>query len=229
MENGLTRAITLTALACLLIAGAAAAGILAHDALPQPSPQVAAAPLAIPEVSNKTAKTDRLPVAATLALAAFEPQHPPAADATRSLRLAFASTTGGIEPAPPAVAAPASPPEAAKPRQLAKPAPPAQKPYTLLSDPQIATIKERLRLSPDQESYWPAVETALRAVARKIHATRQASPHATGAPPIDPDSAEVQQLKSAAMPLLFQLREDQKREVRTLARLIGLERVASMI
>jgi len=41
--------------------------------------------------------------------------------------------------------------------------------------------------------------------------------------------AEVQQLKSAAMPLLFQLREDQKREVRTLARLIGLEQVASQI
>jgi ABC-type transporter Mla MlaB component len=65
-------------------------------------------------------------------------------------------------------------------------------------------------------------------VARKINATRQADPHATGAP-IDPDAAEVQQLKSAAMPLLFQLREDQKQEVRTLARLIGLEQVASQI
>jgi hypothetical protein len=29
--------------------------------------------------------------------------------------------------------------------------------------------------------------------------------------------------------LLFQLREDQKQEVRTLARIIGLEKVASMI
>jgi len=47
--------------------------------------------------------------------------------------------------------------------------------------------------------------------------------------PIDPDAEEVQQLKSAAMPLLFQLREDQKREVRQLARLIGLEKVASLI
>jgi hypothetical protein len=46
---------------------------------------------------------------------------------------------------------------------------------------------------------------------------------------IDPDAEEVQQLKSAAMPLLFQLREDQKREVRALARIIGLEKVASMI
>jgi ABC-type transporter Mla MlaB component len=93
---------------------------------------------------------------------------------------------------------------------------------------QIAGIKERLRLSADQESYWPAVENALRAVARKIHATRQGNPNATGVP-IDPDAAEVQQLKSAAMPLLFQLREDQKQEVRTLARLIGLEKVAAQI
>ena len=47
--------------------------------------------------------------------------------------------------------------------------------------------------------------------------------------PIDPESEEVQQLKSAAMPLLFQLREDQKSEVRSLARIIGLEKVAAMI
>jgi hypothetical protein len=72
------------------------------------------------------------------------------------------------------------------------------------------------------------VETALRAVARKIHAGRQANPTASGVP-IDPESAEVQQLKSAAMPLLFQLREDQKSEVRSLARIIGLEKVAAMI
>jgi ABC-type transporter Mla MlaB component len=124
---------------------------------------------------------------------------------------------------PQAAAPVAAPPKA---KAAAKPAP--QKTYALLSDAQIAGIKERLRLSSDQESYWPAVENALRAVARKIHATRLTDPHATGAP-IDPDAAEVQQLKSAAMPLLFQLREDQKQEVRTLARLIGLEKVAAQI
>ncbi|MCC8956761.1 hypothetical protein H8B02_26000, partial [Bradyrhizobium sp. Pear77] len=120
-------------------------------------------------------------------------------------------------------AAPAALP---KPKAAAKPAP--QKTYALLSDAQIAGIKDRLKLSSSQEYYWPAVETALRAVARKIHAKRQGDP-ASGTMPIDPDSEEVQQLKSAAMPLLFQLREDQKNEVRSLARLIGLERVASMI
>ena len=93
---------------------------------------------------------------------------------------------------------------------------------------QIASIKQRLKLSSDQEYYWPAVERALRAVARKIHATRKTDPNATGAP-IDPEAAEVQQLKSAAMPLLFQLRDDQKEEVRKLARIIGLEKVAQQI
>jgi len=121
--------------------------------------------------------------------------------------------------AEPAVAPP-------KPKAAAKPAP--QKNYALLSDAQIASIKQRLRLTSDQEYYWPAVESALRAVARKIHAKHQGQP-APGNMPIDPDSEEVQQLKSAAMPLLFQLREDQKSEVRSLARLIGLEKVAAMI
>ncbi len=141
------------------------------------------------------------------------------------MRQAFAATPSaeieGLKDADRSRTAPAP-----KPKLVSKP--PAQKTYALLSDVQIAGIKERLKLSSDQESYWPAVESALRAVARKIHATRQADPNATGVP-IDPDAEEVQQLKSAAMPLLFQLREDQKREVRQLARLIGLEKVASLI
>ena len=123
------------------------------------------------------------------------------------------------------MAMPAAPLAPAK-KMVAKPAP--QKSYALLSDVQIAGIKDRLKLSASQESYWPAVESALRAVARKIHANRKADPSDTTAL-IDPDAEEVQQLKSAAMPLLFQLREDQKQEVRTLARLIGLEKVAAQI
>ena len=121
------------------------------------------------------------------------------------------------------VAAPAKPKVAAL---AAKPAP--QKSYALLSDAQIAGIKERLKLTSDQEYYWPGIENALRGIARKIHAARQHDPNATAAQ-IDPDSPEVSQLKSAAMPLLFQLREDQKDEVRKLARIIGLEKVASAI
>ena len=238
----MTRAIMTIALACLLVVGVAATTILGRAGMPDATLQTVSQADDNP-VSNKAAKTDRLAVA-TLALASFEPAQSTdhvttpdltKPDVTQSLQQAFAAqipATAEIAPpqnAPRAVAPatmPQTPLAPPAPKAAARPAP--QKSYALLSDGQIAGIKERLRLSPDQESYWPAVESALRAVARKIHANRQADPHAAGAP-IDPDSAEVKRLQSAAMPLLFQLREDQKNEVRTLARLIGLEKVAAQI
>lgn len=216
----MTRAITLVALTGFLVVGAAAASILARDSVPMArsamAPRITQSP-----VSNKQSKQDRLSVATT-APASSEPVA--VATLSEPLRQAFASSSsadiGLPKVAAPVTIAPAPP----KPKLAARP--PVQKSYALLSDAQIAGIKERLRLSSDQEYYWPAVESALRAVARKIHTTKQAD--ASGAP-IDPDAAEVQQLKSAAMPLLFQLREDQKREVRALARIIGLEKVAEQI
>ena len=243
----MTRAITLAALTCFLLAGVAITAILGRDSLP-------AAQADIGPVANRASKQDKLAVS-TLAAASFEapqPIEPPAnpsplllraqaaiPGATDTVRQAYASVepadvglpkiTDPVDAAQPKIAEPAPAPVAPappKPKAAAKPAP--QKSYALLSDAQIAGIKDRLKLSSSQEYYWPAVETALRAVARKIHAKRQGDP-ASGSMPIDPDSEEVQQLKSAAMPLLFQLREDQKNEVRSLARLIGLERVAAMI
>jgi hypothetical protein len=221
---------TIIALACFLVVGATAASILGRDSVPAAGPAMDTTSAVVQgPVSNKEGKKDRLAVV-TAALASFEPPStdatPRDATPTEPLRQAFASTTPADIEAPriaDPIAMPSAPP---KPKLVTKP--PPQKSYALLSDAQIAGIKERLKLSSTQESYWPAVENALRAVARKIHATRQADPNATGAP-IDPDAEEVQQLKSAAMPLLFQLREDQKREVRMLARLIGLEKVAAQI
>jgi hypothetical protein len=225
MESCLSKAITIAALTCFLVVGAAAAAILGRDSVP--AAVAAIMPSAIPQalVSNKESKRDRLAVATVTA----EPPPTgvvPSAIPSEPLRQAFAADAPaaieGLKGANPA-ALPASP----KPKLVAKPA--VQKSYALLSDAQIAGIKERLKLSASQEYYWPAVENALRAVARKIHAARQADPAAAAGVPIDPEAEEVQQLKSAAMPLLFQLREDQKREVRTLARLIGLEKVAAAI
>jgi hypothetical protein len=219
----LTRALTIVALTCFLVIGAAATSILVQDSVPAARFEMASTAVKTP-ASNKESKKDRLAVAA-LALAAFEaPQQ--TASLSEPLRQAYASAEPGDIEAPKIAAPAAMAPAPPKPKLANKP--PPQKSYALLSDMQIASIKQRLRLSSDQESYWPAVERALRAVARKIHATRKADPNATGAP-IDPDAAEVQQLKSAAMPLLFQLREDQKEEVRTLARMIGLEKVAAQI
>jgi hypothetical protein len=231
METFLTRAITIVALTCFLVVGAAATSILGRDSVPAARYELASAAIEKSPVSNKEGKKDRLAI--TMALASYEPPRVQVQTAqiqtqipalAEPLRQAYASTSPAdvVMPrmADPATTAPVKPKVANKPQP--------QKNYALLSDVQIAGIKERLKLSSSQESYWPPVETALRAVARKIHAKRQVDPGA-GSMPIDPESEEVQQLKSAAMPLLFQLREDQKSEVRSLARIIGLERVAAMI
>jgi hypothetical protein len=231
-----TKSITLVALVCLLVAGAAATSILTRDSVPAAGVAMPAV-IAKSPISNREAKGDRLTVNRVTASAE---QQEPAADITEPVREALAYAPADAEmpmpttkPATTAAAtqAPAPVAEAAAPR----PKPPAMKPevqkaYALLSDGQIAGIKERLKLSSSQEYYWPAVERALRAVAKKLHSSRQVASAKPGSvPAIDPDSDEVQQLKSAAMPLLWQLRDDQKDEVRKLARLIGLDQVAAAI
>jgi hypothetical protein len=228
-EYCLTKSLTIITLTCFLVVGVAATSILTRESMQASDAETPALVVKNP-VANRESKHDRLAVA-SLALASLEPQQTESAN--ESLRQAYAaSSAADIEAAKavaalPQVVSPLAAPKT-KPAVANKPQP--QKSYALLSDGQIAGIKERLKLSSSQESYWPAVETALRAVAHKIHSTRQANPSAAGTPPqIDPDSEEVQQLKSAAMPLLFQLREDQKEEVRKLARIIGLDKVASAI
>lgn len=120
---------------------------------------------------------------------------------------------------------------AAAPR---KPAPRARKDSgELFNDAQLASIKTRLKLSEYQEQYWPPVETALRAIGQRVAHGGVPRTAAMGyasesrIAQIDPDSAEVQQLKSAAFPLIMSMNDDQKQQVRTLAHVMGLERVAS--
>jgi hypothetical protein len=133
--------------------------------------------------------------------------------------------------AAPSQAAPAKP-EASK-SQPTNPAPRrvANRPNNVLNDAQIANIKRRLNLTPDQEQMWPAVETALRkivytknAAEAAVHAAQSASGHMAY---VDPSSAEVQQLKYAALPLIMRLNDDQRREVKMMAHVMGLEGVAS--
>ena len=251
----MSKAITIIALTCFLVAGAAVTSVLSRASM-SASEETTPAPVVKSPVANRAAKQDRLAVF-SLAQASMEP--PPSPAATDVLRQAYASSSpADVEaakavaalsqsapvaaqvpmtatitaPAPVTASAPATEsvavpaPQPVKPKVASKPAP--QKSYALLSDAQIAGIKQKLRLSSSQEYYWPAVETALRAVAHKVEIARRSNPSATAAQ-LDPDSPEVQELKSAAMPLLFQLRDDQKEEVRKLARVIGLEKVAAAI
>jgi hypothetical protein len=91
----------------------------------------------------------------------------------------------------------------------------------VFSDRQLISIRDRLKLTPDQARYWPAVEEALRALT--WHRSRGRPGVSDGT--LDPNG--VRGLVAAATPLALTLREEQKREVRTLAHLVGLEQLAS--
>jgi hypothetical protein len=238
----LSKAITIVVLTCFLVLGAATTAILGRDSVPSVSEEmISQVPAAKPLATNRAAKADRLVPTLALASAAIEPVQVPADRLAQApmlaepLRQAFAAATPSDFPMPKAASLSEAPAAAevpavevtAKPKVVAKPQP--QKHYTLLSDAQIAGIRDRLKLSSSQEYYWPSVESALRNVVRKISANKLSNPNAPPSAQIDPNCDEVQQLKSAAMPLLFQLRDDQKEEVRKLARLIGLEKVAQQI
>lgn len=253
-EERLSRAITIIVLSCFLVLGAATTAILGRDSVPSASAEmITQAPPPKPFAANRAAKADRLIPTLALASAAIDPVQVPADRLsqapvlTEPLRQAFAAATPSDFPMPksnssassssassssanvseaPAAVESRTVEAPVKPKVVAKPQP--QKTYSLLSDVQISGIRDRLKLSSSQEYYWPSVETALRNVVRKISANKLSNPNAPGVP-IDPDCDEVQQLKSAAMPLLFQLRDDQKEEVRKLARIIGLEKVAQQI
>jgi hypothetical protein len=221
----LTRVICIVVLAACLMVGAAALSILGRDSLPEAGGAMVNASASVEAtISNRESKGDKLTVVA--AIPAWAVPSGIGVVPGEPVRQAFAASVPTQIEGLNLAEVPPPPPGAAKSKPAGKL--PPQKPYALLSDAQIANIKERLKLTASQETYWPAVENALRAVARKIHAMRQTDPNGGGTI-IDPDAEEVQQLKSAAMPLLFQLREDQKREVRMLARLIGLEKVAAAI
>jgi hypothetical protein len=101
----------------------------------------------------------------------------------------------------------------------------ANRPGYMLDDAQIASIKQRLHLTPDQEHMWPAVEVALRNIA--FARARDARQHGAQPGTIDPNSTEVQDLKSAAIPLLMSFTDQQKDEVRSLVHVMGVDQLAT--
>jgi hypothetical protein len=134
--------------------------------------------------------------------------------------------------APPAANAAASSPRPAAGAAAKPAAAPAHSPATsragyILDDAQIASIKTRLHLTPDQERMWPAVEAALRNVAykRTQQAVARGPTRNVQAAAVDPEAVEG--LKSAAVPLIMSFSSEQKEEVRSLAHVMGLDQLAS--
>ena len=138
--------------------------------------------------------------------------------------MAYAPETTTVVPrvdrAPAAYAAPARAAPEAKAAPV-KPAASNRESRQVLNSAQIASIKKRLSLTREQEQYWPAVEASLRQMAWKK------SDKKGEAKVVDMSTVDVDGLKSAAFPLVMSFSDDQKRELRSLAHLLGLESVAS--
>jgi hypothetical protein len=241
------------------IGGAFGFGVLANACLdmvwPSAGPAVTAAPMALASVSSKPVKLDPAPVAATSVAPApkaadlvgttdirpvrvktiqMVPANPDPDPALPASALPYAAApsapanpaTAAITPKPrpsvrEAAIAPIAPPKApAKPRHN------PEDDQLVLSDGQIDRIRTALSLTPDQEGYWPAIAAELRAIGKqqpKRSATKGA------APKLHVDDDSVQRLYAAATPLIMRLREDQKRTVRQLATMLGLQEVAQAL
>jgi hypothetical protein len=132
-------------------------------------------------------------------------------------RMALASADSKPVVLPAATAQPVTPPPAA-----ARPAP-VHRSSAVLNDSQIASIKRRLNLSPDQERYWPAVAAELRKMEYKKDKSAQGARMAA----VDMSKVNVDGLKSAGFPLVMSFNDDQRRELKSLAHLLGLESVMS--
>ncbi len=103
---------------------------------------------------------------------------------------------------------------------------PMNRPGYMLDNAQIASIKQRLHLTPDQEQMWPAVEAALRNIAyTRAQRARSRGTGMVQTGDVDPQS--VENLKSAAVPLIMSFDNDQKQQVRDLAHVMGLDQLAS--
>jgi hypothetical protein len=237
-----TASVAIFGAATIILAGFSAIAMRSSRALPLEGDE--------PQVANRAVKSGRLgpllPAAHTTNESAsfMLASAPQGADLERffdtvmSAQPMLPAAISYDQPAAAETAAAAVAPEPKKPQAVAaiaaapekpkRPAAPPPETSNMLDDGAIAGLKTRLRLTEDQLGYWPAVEEALREVARTQlrHSKKQMQ---SGKVNIDVNSPEVQRLVWAATPLIMRLRADQKNEVRKLARIMGLEQVAQQI
>ena len=228
--RGRSRGISKSVLACIAVLGAAAvgglvAGFNAREGLsPQPASSTVVA--AIADMAPSDCVNLRFP--ADWADAAVEPVSRMLALASAdsgdislfSPRPTYAATDAEapvMVEATPKPAPPAAPAKVALASATAKPAKPRSN--HVLNESQIASIKKRLNLTPEQERYWPAVEAEL----RKMEYSKKSAQGASRMASIDMSKVNVEGLKSAGYPLVMSFSDDQRRELKSLAHLLGLE------
>ena len=102
---------------------------------------------------------------------------------------------------------------------------------TLLTHAQILRFKSVLKLTPEQQPLWPAVERAFNEMI-KVQSTDASSDGflsrvSNRAAAVGLNAVALQRLASAAYPLIRTLDEAQKQSAIALARSMGLESMAS--
>jgi hypothetical protein len=227
--RGRSSGISTSVMACLAIVGGAGvgglvAGFNARTGLsPQPSTTVVAA---IAEMAPSDKVSLRFPADWT---------EPPAEPVARMVTLASADPgmmlfspqptyAANDADAPTVIEAKPKPAAAAPPPKVAvaslAPKPPKPKrSNAVLNESQLASIKRRLNLTPEQERYWPAIEAEL----RKMEYTKSQGGSRTAS--IDMSKVNVEGLKSAGFPLVMSFSDDQRRELKSLTHLLGLDSV----
>jgi hypothetical protein len=87
----------------------------------------------------------------------------------------------------------------------------------------IARLKSVLKLTAEQEPYWPPVEAALRDIARQ-----QMQRLRSRASTIALDAAAVRRLMVTALPLIVRLNDDQKRHALAMTKAMGFAVASAM-
>jgi hypothetical protein len=178
------------------------------DELQSTRPPARASLTSTPSAPRKPAAAVPVPIAAPK-MAALPPSPPPAK-----------AETSGSNPSATAVG----------PNKTVAPPKPKEPSVLATMHAQIAQMKTALKLTRDQEPYWPPVEALLRDIARQQAKLRSAAARsgANGKPAkMIIHDADMQRLTSVAFPLLMALREDQRRDALRLAQAMGFETVGA--
>jgi hypothetical protein len=220
--------ISMSVVACLAIVGGAGVGGLAAgfntraSLSPQSSTTVVAAIAKMAPSDTVSlrfpadwAEPSAEPVSRMVTLASADPGMLFSPQPTYAVNEADAPTVIEAKPKPAA----AAPPKVAVASLVPKPKPPKPRSNAVLNESQLASIKRRLNLTAEQERYWPAIEAEL----RKMEYTKSQGGSRTAS--IDMSKVNVEGLKSAGFPLVMSFSDDQRRELKSLAHLLGLESV----
>ena len=105
-----------------------------------------------------------------------------------------------------------------------------QSEVVVVSHAQLTRLKSTLKLTPEQEQHWPAVERAFRDLGKQQEDSAASQGLVQGisnrAVAIGLNALALRRLAAAAYPLIKALNNEQKQSALTFARSVGLESMA---